>query len=89
MLKVFKYPVPMSDEFTLKLPHGATILSVQQQHDVVCMWALVDTAAEIETRVFRLAGTGHEIAQRANQLIHISTFQLQGGRLVFHVFEII
>lgn len=88
MQAVYKYSVPMTDYFKLALPVGARVLTVQAQGDEACLWALVDPAAEKETRSFRLAGTGHPIDERLD-LRFISTFQLRGGLLVFHVFEVV
>jgi hypothetical protein len=85
MITVFKYPVKVSDEFDLALPADAHILTVQVQHGTPCMWALVDTEKPLETRHFRLAGTGHPIAQDISR--YLGTFQVDGGNLIFHLFE--
>lgn len=51
------------------------------------MWALIpDTNAEIvQERTFSIYGTGHEHESISGE--YVGTFQLQGGALVFHVFE--
>lgn len=46
MLQVFKYPILVVDYFSLKLPQGAKILSVQEQYDEPQVWALVDPERE-------------------------------------------
>lgn len=83
---VYKYGVETTGEFTVNLPLGAEILTVQIQSEIPFMWALVDPDAKQEPRRFRLVGTGHPINNGA--LTYIDTFQLQGGRLIFHLFEI-
>jgi len=83
---VYKYGVEIEDEFTVHLPQGAEILTVQIQHGRPFMWALVDPSARPESRRFRLAGTGHPINNGA--LTYINTFQIEGGMLIFHLFEI-
>lgn len=89
MQSVYKYPVSVHDIFTLELPEGARVLTVQAQGGAgVFLWALVDPDAPVEERAFRLAGTGHPINE-TNVLKYINTFQLQGGALVFHLFEMI
>lgn len=88
MRTVYKYPIDLTDTFTLELPKGAQVLSVQMQGATPCLWALVDTKAEAERRTFRLAGTGHPIDESL-ELRFVSTFQLYGGDLVFHVFEVV
>lgn len=88
MMTVYKYEIPMGDLFSVPMPAGAQILKFAKQHDALCIWAIVDTAAELETRVFRLAGTGHEI-DNASSLSYIDTVLLSDGALVFHLFEIL
>ena len=93
MLTVYKYEVPIGDHFELELPEGAIILDIaEQQHDgyfikKVFLWALVDPDNQLITRKFRFAGTGHPIIE--NNLLHRGTFQMDGGALIFHVFEIV
>ncbi len=86
MRTVYKYPIIATDYFQLELPQDAQILTIQTQHSEPQLWALVDTDALMETRRFRLAGTGHPISDE--NLRYIGTFQLNGGTLVFHLFEI-
>jgi hypothetical protein len=86
-MRVFKYEIPIEDEPTVRLPRGAGILSVGQQNGGLFLWALVDpSVTETERRVFRIAGTGHEIAE-AEGLSFIGTVFMCGSALVFHIFE--
>lgn len=88
-LVVYKYPVTMEDHFALDLPEGSRLLSVQAQHDIPQLWALVDAEQKrLERRFFRVAGTGHPISEPPDRLRHVGSFQLIGGALVFHLFEI-
>jgi hypothetical protein len=84
---IYKYTIPIQDEFELELPKGAQILSVNTQYDIPQIWCLLALPVELEKRKFRLAGTGHAIEGSLN-LVHIGTFQLSNGALVFHLFEI-
>jgi hypothetical protein len=71
------------------MPQDAKILCVQTQNDMPCIWAIVNEEAEPrENRLFHIYGTGHEIKNLENKK-YVGTYQLQGGVLVFHVFEII
>ncbi len=88
-MKVFKYPIPTKDSFSLLLPKEAKILAVQTQKNNPCIWALVDTNAPNETRRFRLAGTGHPIDENMDDLNYIGTFQMLDGVLIWHLFEIL
>jgi len=90
MLTIWKYEVSAEDYFVLSLPIGARPLSVQVQGETVQMWVLLDKSETIYTdRRFRVAGTGHPISESVDVLQHIDTFQLYGGTLIFHVFEIL
>ncbi len=87
--RVFKYPVPVEDKFTLTLPVGAKVLDVQAQHGEPQLWALVrDPWVHEHQRTFILRGTGHPIEEAADRLSYCGTFQMSRGHLVFHVFEV-
>ena len=87
-MTIWKYPVPVQDEFTVDMPPGAKVLSVQVQRDEPQMWAMVEEESYggKQRRRFRVIGTGHPIS-RDEILSFIGTFQLRGGALVFHLFE--
>lgn len=85
-MKIFKYLLYPSDSFELELPKGAKILTVQVQFEKPQIWALVDPNADNEKRQFRMIGTGHEIKEK--NLTYIGTFQMMGGHLVWHLFEV-
>ncbi len=89
MRKVFKYDVPVEDVFTLDMPEGAKILSFQTQRDLPMIWALVNPDAPMQSRKFRLAGTGHPIADYDDELSFVATCQMMGGSLVWHLFELV
>jgi len=89
MLTIWKYPVPAEDYFKLSLPIGAMPLAVQAQRGQPQMWVLLEENETVfVNRVFRVAGTGHPIAEGLHHLQYIDTFQLHGGNLIFHVFEV-
>ena len=91
-MTVYKYPIKPNDYFSLTLPVGAKILTVDSQRGQggqPQLWALVDEKeSRTETRRFRMAGTGHPIGDSPDRLEFVSTFQQEGGALIFHVFEI-
>jgi hypothetical protein len=85
---VWKFPIPFpprEDMFTLRVPEGATPLTVQMQRGQPQLWALVDTDAPRTDYLFRIAGSGHPIDEVVQ---YIGTFQMASGDLVFHVFEV-
>jgi hypothetical protein len=86
MVKIYKYPVPVKDEFTVPLPVGAKVLSVQMQRRQPTIWALVETEAALQERRFAVRGTGHD-AEGLQFEKYIGTWQMHDGDLVFHLFE--
>lgn len=93
MRTIWKWPLPYDVDFTLDMPKGAQILTAETQYagsprlEAMTMWALVDPEAPTEPRRFRLGGTGGPLPDDPGQ--HVGTCQLNGGDLVFHVFEVV
>lgn len=86
MKTIFKYPVQMSEDFTIHAPRGAQFFAVQVQGNEVQMWARVDPEQQEVLYRFGVHGTGHYLNDFTNNAPHIGTFQLSGGQLVFHLF---
>lgn len=90
MLKVFKYEVPITDNFTIGLPFRARIIAFQLQHENPFIWALIDDQEKtIIPRYFRLCGTGHDIESHTTHLEYLGTIQMLQGDLIWHLFEIV
>ncbi len=91
MRQVWKYALSIqklqpNDLITIQLPYRAEILCVHEQHEEICLWAKVNPEeSETVERTFRIAGTGHDLANGSFE--YIGTAFLQDGDLVFHVFE--
>lgn len=85
MITIHKYPVPVDDSFTIDMPLHPEVLCVQMQGDNPFIWARVDDEAAVEPYSFQLRGTGHPAGRNCGR--YLGTFQLKGGRLVFHLFE--
>jgi len=83
---IWKFPIATVDLQKVMMPRGAEILTVQTQVDTVCLWALVDPSAKSEERLIETFGTGQPI-ENQQEREYIATYQLEGGDLVFHVFE--
>lgn len=83
---IWKYELKVTDHNRLELPKGANILCVQLQHGQPCLWAEVNSKEqEKEVRLIETFGTGHKLDSSPRK--YISTYQLQNGSLVFHVYE--
>jgi len=83
MKTVWKYI--LKPECALEIPKESWILQVEAQGNNICLWVMVDTEKEKETRYFLIVGTGHEI--KHHSIANIGSVMLDGGNLVFHVFE--
>lgn len=85
MRTIYKYKLEPNFG-TLQMPKGAQVLTVQIQHGTPCLWAKVDPTQPTERRTFNVYGTGHEMPDDPC-LVYVATFQVDGGALVWHVFE--
>lgn len=87
---IWKFPLEITDIQKVNMPDKAEILTVQMQNGIPCLWALVDPdEALFDEREIEIFGTGNHIVYDNNIVWHkyISTIQLNGGSLIFHVFE--
>jgi len=85
-MRIWKWVIGISDELTLMMPIGAKLLDVQMQADQCYIWALCDQNAEKEPRHLAIYGTGNPMPDDPGE--YVATFQMHGGALVFHAFEI-
>lgn len=82
MKSIWKFKITQPE---VEMPMGAKILTVQSQHNVPTIWAIVNTEEDMKKRTFIVVGTGHEIPK--GKLNYIGTIQQMTGMLVWHVFE--
>ena len=82
---IYKYELSIDDEQCVDIPAINQILSIQVQNGKPCMWVKVDTSSKLEKRYFKTVGTGNPIHFTA--CCYVGTYQVEGGALVFHVFE--
>lgn len=81
-MKIYKYPLAITNAQLMYLPEDHKILSVQVQDGQVMMWALVDDERYSDTKyLIEFFGTGHEVDTEGT---FIGTVQLSG--FVWHVF---
>ena len=85
MATIWKYTLEPG-RTKLQMPQGAQVLTVQMQHGKPCLWAKVDPTKPDELRIFDVYGTGHTMPDDA-RLLYWASFQMDGGALVWHVFE--
>jgi len=88
MLTIHKYPLPIEDEPHIVMPKGAQILSAQVQRGAPVVWALVNPEEKrMSKHWFLVAGTGLPFPGDPEAARFVGTIQLEGGSLVFHVFD--
>ncbi len=86
-MRVFQYEIEEVDEAKVRLPLGAQVLSAGRKNDKVFLWALIDPGeTRTKHRIFRIAGTGDEIAE-VKELKFIGSVQSRGGPRILDIFE--
>ena len=81
MKTIYKYIVTGRNKTVM--PIGANIISVGMQGRDYCIWALVDSEAEMEARDFEVVGTGWELE---NDMSYIGT--CFDGDFVWQIMEL-
>lgn len=94
--RIWKYQLQIIDRQIFSMPVGAKLLSVGNQTDdplfgelqtgsCVCIWALVDTDADLVERTFEIIGTGNPMED--DERFFVGTCIIDP--FVWHVFEVI
>lgn len=81
---IWKFPIAVFDEFMVSMPRDAEVVFVGVQNDEPFLWARVVPGRALEQRRFLLRGTGHGVDLDCK---HLGSFMLNGGALVFHLFD--
>ncbi len=100
MRTIRKYQAPISYQFTLPLPKGFEILSLQTQGNRPTLWASVDSDNEVEDIEFAWVASGEHIPERSPSVdgddsdgyewLYIDTVQLMSSsepQFVLHLYE--
>lgn len=89
-MKIFKYPVPLLNNFIIELPIYSKILHFDTQNNEMFIWVAVEENNPVIDRHFYLIGTGQDFDFRVNsdvERFYIGTVQLNNGKFVWHLFE--
>lgn len=81
---IYKYLLQMLDYQKISMPSEAIILHVGEQDGDIMVWAMVETDNPIESRHFKIYGTGHIIEENARRYIGTVTMR---NSFVWHIFE--
>ena len=85
METIFKYVLNAANVQMIEMPEGATVLTLQVQHESPCVWVKVDPDAPAVKRRFVTYGTGHPCDDGPAKH-YVGTYQVRDGALVYHVF---
>ena len=84
-MRIWKQVIQVTNSQSIRAPEGSKILTVQMQNGNLCIWYQCDETAPCSFRTIDIYGTGNPIPDNPGR--YISTFQMNDGALVFHVFE--
>lgn len=76
-LRIWKWPLEITDRQTIMAPKHARLLTIQMQGDQPCLWALCSIDADYEPRTIHIYGTGNPVFEESGS--YIATFQSDGG----------
>ena len=89
--KIFKYELHLGTDTVIEITEGSKVLKCAIQGERICLWILVYDEHEFsvprERRRFRIYGTGHPIVQDSEDMEYIDSVLVDGGSLVWHIFE--
>lgn len=73
----------------LDMPIGARTLTVHEQRGQCCLWAEVNIKMPATKRQFEVYGTGRPLENLTDSIRrYVGTVYMDGGELVWHVYEI-
>lgn len=84
MSVIWKFPLMLTDEQTVDMPAGASVLSVADQNHVLTMWALVEPSAPLAPVGVRILGTGNPAP--SDQASWTFVGSIHQSAFVWHVF---
>lgn len=86
MKTIYKYNLEITDRQIVKMPYNSEIISVKNQGNSLCLWAMVETNNEVRpTYEIEIFGTGNPIEKDVFREF-IDTCVMPNG-LVWHVFK--
>jgi len=84
--KIYKYEIPISDQFNLEMPIGSKLLHFGTQFGKPTLWAEVNTDDQgTMIRAFAIYGTGH--VHRQGEQEYVGTVLMENDALVWHLYE--
>ena len=87
---IWKYELDIKDRVEVMMPVRSRVLSVGNQRETLCLWAIVEPGGAMVKRTFMIKGTGHpyDFRDTAHPAEFLGTVLMHEGALVWHVFDI-
>ena len=83
---IWKYQLPVLEEFILEMPKGAEIIRIADQGGMLWAWAVVDTEAPLEARRFLAFKTGAAMPDSNLRYLGWAAIHIQ-AELALYFFE--
>jgi hypothetical protein len=83
---IWKAELDVTDRQNIRVPMGAKFLTAQMQGDQLCVWYECNPKNPLQERTIAIYGTGNMLPTDPGK--YIATFQMLGGTLVFHVYDL-
>lgn len=77
----------LAPPFIIPMPANAKVLCVQAVDNYPVMFVELDTEEVYIKRNFMVLGTGHIFPEHVTKTEYISTVQVDGGKVVLHIYE--
>lgn len=84
---IYKYQMPVKEQFTMKLPKGAEILRMVDMDGMFWLWAVVRTDVEDEIRQFHAFKTGAKMPDNVNLIYRGCCAIFIQMELMLYIFE--
>lgn len=87
-MTIYKYPLRITDFQIVEIPKPYTILSVDTQRGIPCIWAMcASTWGGNKTPIkVCIIGTGNPVPKEVERMAFLGTFLVADGDFVGHVF---
>jgi hypothetical protein len=82
---IYKYPLKFVNYQFISLPVNHKFLKIDNQNDVVTLWALVETENVYATHSIFMYFTGEELTCNTDECKYLGTVQV--AELVWHAFS--
>lgn len=88
--RIWKYQMPVAEQFTMKLPEGAEIIRMDGENGYLWLWAVVNTEAPLEERTFESFKAGGTMPDDLSRHVFMGMASIYiQQELMLYIFEIL